>query len=31
VSAGEKLMAKDFADWKKGEKIPVGELYSDED
>ncbi|MCF8074908.1 MAG: hypothetical protein K9K63_12850 [Desulfotignum sp.] len=31
VSAGEKLSAKDFADWKKGEKIPVGELYSDED
>jgi len=31
VSAGEKLSATDFTDWKKGEKIPAGELYSDED
>ena len=31
VSVGEPIQTADFTDWKNGEKIPAGELHSDED
>ncbi|MCF8091435.1 MAG: hypothetical protein K9K21_05550 [Desulfotignum sp.] len=31
VSGGEKIHRTEFTDWKNGEKIPEGELHSDED
>jgi hypothetical protein len=31
VSAGAAIQTADFTDWKNGEKIPEGELHSDED
>ena len=31
VKAGESLAPEEFETWRPGEKIPVGELYSDAD
>ena len=31
ASAGQYVSATDFENWRPGEKVPVGELYSDTD